>query len=129
MSSVINIFKDRKLIEVRLSGFMSLDELRKEGLRLKELALRNGKMKYIVDASEAAAMARTWPVALLEPNNWWLLARYCEEIAIVIQETDGEKHKFLEVAARNTGAKLKLFPNVKRAYEWLGLSDPNIRPL
>jgi len=49
----------------------------------------------------------------------------CWELAVVIKETDGFHLKFLEVAARNTGTKLKLFSDVDRAYKWLGIEEEN----
>ena len=60
---------DKNLVDVKLSGFISLAEFRKEGLRLKEYALTFGKMKYLVDIREAIAMPSTWSVAIAKPNT------------------------------------------------------------
>ena len=121
MSSEINICEDKRLIEVNLSGFMTMDELWTEGQKLKGLAKRLGKMKYLVNAAKAMSMTRTWPNALLEPGNWWTLSRICDEIAVVVREEDGAYLRFLEIAARNTGAKMKLFSDLDGAYKWLGV--------
>ena len=112
---------DKNLVDVKLSGFISLAEFRKEGLRLKEYALTFGKMKYLVDIREAIAMPSTWSVAIAKPNTWWSLAKLCKEVAIVIREDDGADFQNIEIIARYTGAKVRFFSRAEEACQWLGI--------
>ena len=121
MSSEININLGKNLIEVKLSGFMSLEKLKKEGSRLREYALTFGKMKYLVDVREAMAMPSALSAAIAKPDNWWTLAKLCNEIAIVIGEEDGANLQNIEIIARYTGAKVKLFHSAEGGYKWLGV--------
>jgi len=121
MLSEIRICKDKKLIEIILSGLVMHDELRKEGGKLKQYALENGKMKYLVDSREAVALARIGPVAMSEPLSWWMLAPYCEKIAFVIPASQREYFQFLEMVGRNAGVRAKVFLEIGAAKKWLGI--------
>jgi len=95
MLSEIRICKDKKLIEIILSGLVMHDELRKEGGKLKQYALENGKMKYLVDSREA--------------------------VAFVIPASQREYFQFLEMVGRNAGVRAKVFLEIGAAKKWLGI--------
>ena len=119
MPSNIIVRKEFNLIEVWISGFLSLDELRREGTKIREIALPLGKMKFMIDVREAVALARTWPIAIFSASSWETLSSFCEEIAVVAQEADKNYLRFLEVISRNGGVKVKIFTSLKEAYEWI----------
>ena len=121
MLSEIKVHEDKKLIEVNLSGYMTLDELLSSGQKLKEYTLSLDNKKCLINVSEAMARARTWTNALLNPENWWMLARCCDEMAVVVHEEDGAYLRFLEISELNIETKIKLFSNVTGAYKWLGM--------
>ena len=121
MLSEINIHKDKNLIEIKLSGLVLLDELKKEGLKIRQHAFKHGRMKYLVDSRDAVAMARVGPLALSEPINWWMLTPYCKKIAVVIPASERDYFQFLEMIGRNAGVRVKVFLEVNGANKWLGV--------
>jgi len=121
MPSEIFIDIGKNLVNVKIWGFISKAELEKEGSRLREYALTFGKMKYLVEVREAMAMPTTWSVLIAKPDNWYLMARLCNQIAIVINDDDAENLQNIEMIARHTGAKVKLFQSSDQGYKWLGI--------
>jgi hypothetical protein len=115
----------KNLVNVKLSGFISKDELRKEALRLREYAYTFGKMKYLIDIREAITMPTTWSVLIAKPDNWYLIAKLCKEVAIVIKEEDSVNMQNIDMIARYTGAKVKLFHDTEVVYKWLGVQRCN----
>ena len=120
MESEIILTLDTNLVEVKLFGFVSLEKLKKEGLRLREYALTFGKMKYLVDVRETMAMPSVWSNTIAKPDNWWTLTKLCNEIAIVIREDDSSYLQNIDMIARYTGAKVRLFHTAESGYKWLG---------
>jgi signal recognition particle subunit SEC65 len=121
MPSKTNIRKDLNLIEFTFSGYMTQEEFRKKGRKLREYAIEHGRMKYLLDASEAVALSRTWPNVLLEPRTWWTLARSCDQVAVFIREEDEPFMQFIEAMSLSVGAKVKVFSDIEGAYKWLGV--------
>ena len=66
-------------------------------------------------------MPTAWLAVIAKPGNWWAVARLCNEIAIVIKEDDRSNLANIDMIARYTGAKVKIFCSTESGYKWLGV--------
>ena len=123
MSFNFIVRENLNIIEVNVTGFLSLEEFLEGRDCLRELCFAHNIYKVLLNIFDGTKMERKIPLAVVNRRAHAGMLPITISVAVLISVGNYPYIRFMESVAGSQGRKIRVFHSRDIALSWLGLSE------